>query len=301
MSAKLVGLLFDFILENQSTIALQKPEGNDTLIKSIKLPPDSPKNSLEFIKNFKSLPDFKTKCNFKLKTRLFVPNLHDKNLKNINPEANLAQYVRCCDCNATLLQDIAVQNYDENIILPMYEPLDREALVTQYCEIIKGVEEIPKSNSAANKQDADGGEIISPNQLTKELEATNEFAKFLEAQVGPNKSASNNLKAMIQSFRLKLSVEISNIKIDKAKSLAAKMAHSVSEAENIKAITMMNRRDLGVSEAMTEKDKKKLFETLEKESKVLQHILDDAEKKYHERVNQKFKINLIKTHIDFFL
>jgi len=49
----------------------------------------------------------------------------------------MSQFVRCHTCNATLLQEIAIQNYDENIVLPQYEPLDKESLVTKYCDILR--------------------------------------------------------------------------------------------------------------------------------------------------------------------
>jgi hypothetical protein len=125
MSKKLTGVVLDTIIQNSKLIALQKPETNDALIKVL--------NDIEdgCFKKMRS-SSYEDMWNLKLKTRLFVPNFNHAGNKKYDSDANLAQFVRCKSCNATLIQEIAIQNYDENIVYPVYEPLDKEALVTNY-------------------------------------------------------------------------------------------------------------------------------------------------------------------------
>jgi hypothetical protein len=56
-----------------------------------------------------------------LKTRLFL----SKGEAGGNEEEVLAQYVRCNDCHAILTVDIAVQNFDNNLVLSQYEADDK--------------------------------------------------------------------------------------------------------------------------------------------------------------------------------
>ena len=119
-------------------MALQKPEKNDALVRALQ------GGDPATWKKMRSLPDYQDKINLKLKTRLFLPKFEELRTTQLDSEANLAQFVRCQDCNATLLLEIAVQNYDENIVLPQYEPLDKESLVNQFCEILKSTPIISK-------------------------------------------------------------------------------------------------------------------------------------------------------------
>ena len=61
------------------------------------------------------------------------------------------------------MQDVAVQDYDENIVASQYEPQDKEALVTQFCEILRTVGLINKELlgtrvNKGEKQEAGGGQ-----------------------------------------------------------------------------------------------------------------------------------------------
>ena len=109
-----------------------------------------------------SLPSHDEMVNMKLKTRLFIPDLQEVGRGRRQAEGQLSQYVRCLACHATLLQDIAVQNYDESIVLSQYEPQDKESLVTQYCDILRSVPPINKEllgtgAKGGQPQDAGGG------------------------------------------------------------------------------------------------------------------------------------------------
>ena len=133
MSKRLIGSVLSAVLNSQSRVALQRPPSNDALIKALK---DVQPASFTAMKGL----DENDKINLKLKTRLLLPNLADTNPKQLdNPAALMASFVRCNSCNVTLLQEIAIQNYDESVVVSQYEPLDKEALVSQYSEILKMV------------------------------------------------------------------------------------------------------------------------------------------------------------------
>lgn len=84
------------------------------------------------------------KTTLKLKTRLFVnPDYREGKRFEAQLEESLAQYVRCRRCDAILTQDIAVTNYDASLVLPAYEPQDAQSLVTQYCTVLKAIDENP--------------------------------------------------------------------------------------------------------------------------------------------------------------
>lgn len=48
--------------------------------------------------------------------------------------------MRCNKCQATLDQEIAMQNFDLNIVESQYEPQDKESVMTEYCNILKILE-----------------------------------------------------------------------------------------------------------------------------------------------------------------
>lgn len=57
----------------------------------------------------------------KLKTRLFVSPGFDK-AKPRQKDEILAKFVRCWGCNACMLEEMAVSNYDDNLVINDYEP-----------------------------------------------------------------------------------------------------------------------------------------------------------------------------------
>ena len=70
----------------------------------------------------------------KLKTRLFVAK---QDLAETNEDEVLGQFVRCNDCNAILTEDIAVQNFDTNLVIGEYQSDDKQALVQRYQNLLK--------------------------------------------------------------------------------------------------------------------------------------------------------------------
>ena len=47
-------------------------------------------------------------------------------------------------CNAILLKDIAIQNFDDNMVLSTYDPQDKVSLFNVFCEILVKVPPIDK-------------------------------------------------------------------------------------------------------------------------------------------------------------
>lgn len=92
VSKKLVGNILDGVLSHQRQIALQKPEGNDALIKVLNQAEDGT------FKKLKATPGFDEKINYKLKTRLFVPNFEESGIKQYDSPAHLSAFVRCHTC-----------------------------------------------------------------------------------------------------------------------------------------------------------------------------------------------------------
>lgn len=103
------------------------------------------KNALDSLRNdaVQNSPD--DRIELKLKTRLFV-NYDLKEGKNFHKQIdeNLAKYCRCVTCNAILTVPIAVQNYDEHLVLPQYQPgKDGNRQATQLTAILKGISYYP--------------------------------------------------------------------------------------------------------------------------------------------------------------
>ena len=148
ISKKLIGILFKALGENPKDLAIQVPYKNDPLFKVIAkmdgVDLTQRKPVAPALKVLSEMPSFEDKINLKLKTRLFVQNVQEAGNQQQQVDGQLSQYVRCLTCHATLLQDVAVQNYDENITLDQYEPQDKESLVTQFCEILRTVQPINK-------------------------------------------------------------------------------------------------------------------------------------------------------------
>lgn len=65
----------------------------------------------------------------KLKTRLFVAK---QDIGETNEDEVLGQFVRCNDCDAILTEEIAVQNFDTNLVISEYQSDDKQALVQRY-------------------------------------------------------------------------------------------------------------------------------------------------------------------------
>jgi hypothetical protein len=45
-------------------------------------------------------------------------------------------------CDAILLKDIAIQNFDDNMVLSAYDPQDKVSLFSLFCEILVKVPSI---------------------------------------------------------------------------------------------------------------------------------------------------------------
>ena len=91
----------------------------------------------------------------KLKTRLFVSPGFEKCGPKQKQEI-LSKYVRCLTCNSILLEDMAVSNYDDNLVLDDYEPQDKEGIMSLYCKILKKIDPIDKDLIGSSGEDADG-------------------------------------------------------------------------------------------------------------------------------------------------
>ena len=117
ISKKLIGKIFKALVENQKQLAIQVPAKNDPLYKVIANMEATEGPGNTGLKKLADLDSFEDKINLKLKTRLFVQNVQDAGNQQQQVDGQLSQYVRCLTCHATLLQDVAVQNYDENIVL----------------------------------------------------------------------------------------------------------------------------------------------------------------------------------------
>jgi|TARA_B110000285_G_scaffold104388_1_gene118812 hypothetical protein len=115
-----------------------------------------------------------------------------------------------------LLQDIAVQNYDESIVLSQYEPQDKESLVTQYCDILRSVSPINKELLGAGAkggepQDMNGGQGGDDGGADA---AGNQggIAEFIDSTAtNARRKADYKISDMIQDFKTKLDVEVRNL------------------------------------------------------------------------------------------
>ena len=143
VSKKLIGIVFTALCTHRQELAIRKPDTNDPLYKVIGRMRGN-LSEAEGWQGLRSLPSFDDKINLKLKTRLFVQSVLEASNQQQQADGQLSQYVRCSTCQATLLQDVAVQDYDENIVASQYEPQDKESLVTQFCEILRTVGPINK-------------------------------------------------------------------------------------------------------------------------------------------------------------
>ena len=107
ISKKLVVGIMKIIKNNENSISLQFPASNDPVIKLLS------NIDLDSLSSIEALPDNNDQFILKLKTRLF--NCIGE--AGGNEEEVLAQYVRCYDCQAILTEDIAVQNFDQNLVI----------------------------------------------------------------------------------------------------------------------------------------------------------------------------------------
>lgn len=111
LSKKFIGELFVLIREQPGHFALQTPAENDPLIQITK---DMDQPALDVLSRLSSYSD---KIDLKLKTRLFTSmDFKDGPKYKRQIEERLQQFVRCNKCQATLDQDIAMQNFDLNIV-----------------------------------------------------------------------------------------------------------------------------------------------------------------------------------------
>lgn len=280
VSKKLVGGLVKFISDNKHLVALQRPPDNDNIIKALN--PETQPEVKEIV-SFDRESNYRNKINLKLKSRLFVPK--GQAVKS-GAHHNLSEYVRCNTCNATLLQEIAVQNYNESIILPLYEPLDKEAIVSQYSEIIKQIKDSISKEMGKNQEKLLNIHVDNDGPYKpKELKMTHDFAMFLDKEIQKaSRQQDNNMKFMIQNFKMKLNIQVQSMQVSH-KMDPSKFNNSVDEV-----ISISNPYPEDKIEELKSNEKKKLdyFQNIIKEGRIILGILKQAEDKYQSRVRQKF-------------
>jgi len=218
ISKKLIGILFKALVENPTLLAIQVPSKNDPLFKIINKIEQAGTPNAPGLKKLADLPSFEDKINLKLKTRLFVQNVQEAGNQQQQVDGQLSQYVRCLTCHATLLQDVAVQNYDENIVLDQYEPQDKESLVTQFCEILRTVQPINKEllgtrvNKGEKQEMGAGQGAGNDGGPGSQQNAPGGMADFIESTAtNARRNAEYKISDMIQDFKSKLEVEVGNL------------------------------------------------------------------------------------------
>jgi hypothetical protein len=149
----------------------------------------------------------------------------------------MASFVRCNSCNATLLQEIAIQNYDENVVLPQYEPLDKEALVSQYSEILRMVNKI-KQEVKRNKEEMNTAPDGTEEQNHgPDLAGANALAEFMEeTATAARRSAEYKISDQIQRFREKMSVNVGNM-LSKRTNVKKEKQKGKKQSQEVKLVT----------------------------------------------------------------
>eukprot|EP00347_Sterkiella_histriomuscorum_P003316 403364752 len=119
-----LGKLINILRDNPKQLAQVQPQTNDPLYQLL----DGFKDDIKFLQKSSKYE----KQNFNLKTRLLM--------EDDNPIAS-----RCSHCNVILIQTIAPP--DSVSILEKYNPEDSQSLVVQYCNILKQIQDISKTDS----------------------------------------------------------------------------------------------------------------------------------------------------------
>ena len=133
-------------------------------------------------KNLYFSPSFQALINLrKLKTYDDMINIKINSRIMVQEGKNTSKIVRCLACNATLTEDDAVQNYDDNIVMREYEPQDKEALMTSYCEILRKVEGINKDILGKDPSKEDK-EKEDDNHVSKKRNMSGAILEFIKLQ-----------------------------------------------------------------------------------------------------------------------
>lgn len=192
-----------------------------------------------------------------------------------------SQFVRCLSCQATLTQELAVQNYSECIVLSQYEPEDKQGLMVQYCELLKLID-ISDPNQPKGGQD---GEEQTHNNMYEFIDACENIAK---------KKQKYKLSERIQYFRKKLEGEVQNIQVKEA--LQWTRMNEADEAGQTKNNQM---EWFGVDDSKLDPKQRaqKQEQTIRDTDTAVYELIKQAETKLHQRILQKFNLLLIDNEI----
>lgn len=277
LSKKFIGELFSRIRAQPAAFALQMPEDNDPLIQ---ITNEIDKGALDVLRDLDSYSD---KIDLKLKTRLFISmDFKDGPKYKKQIEERLQQFVRCNQCQATLDQEIAMQNFDLSIVQDQYEPQDKESVMTEYCNILKILESQGGNEKSSKTKDG-------KNQGKKEYD--NMF-DFIEAAA--EKSASQNeLSARIQDFNRKLQIEVQNIQVREVQA-EKKRVEQKGNKEKTDEWDWWGLDDEAIEKGKGLKEKKRARMIKDTDTAVFE-LIKEAEKKVHQRIRQKYNLMLIQT------
>ena len=117
--------MFELMHENKEEITLMNPSSNDQLFRLFG--PEEVKGGVkgginkDFINSLKTYPE---KFKMKIPSRMFVTSS--------NPNVS-----KCKDCQTVLTDDYV--KLESQPIVDQYEPEDKEALVSVYCDILRNM------------------------------------------------------------------------------------------------------------------------------------------------------------------
>lgn len=176
--------------EHWAQLSLMNPAQNDPMYQLMRqLASDS---NAALIREMSEVQGYQETTKFKLPTQLliFMDYKEGQKLEQQTTE-RLSHFVRCLNCDAILTKEIAVQNFDKNLLLSEYQPEDKQSLMFKYCSVLKNIE-------GRSKDD-------------KLMKATN-MTEFFEIAVKQAKAQQNYLlDGQIQEFEKKLQVLVDNM------------------------------------------------------------------------------------------
>jgi len=144
----------------------------------------------------------------KLKTRLLVNHEYKEGKRyEAQLEESLAQYVRCRTCSAILTQDIAVTNYDSNLVLSEYEPQVKQSLATLYSNMLKAID--VDGNPSKEKASGKKKEAAPPMNQNNNYKCIDDYIDA--AKTVARRQQEYLVETQIQDFQKKLHVEVKNI------------------------------------------------------------------------------------------
>jgi len=299
LSKKFIGELLLQIRRHPTAFALQSPPGNDPLIKITGFDEQPDKEAggaprtgdkddginKDALKVLAALPSYRDKIDLKLKTRLFV-NMEFKDGPKYKKQIDekLQQYVRCNRCQATLDQEIAMQNFDLSIVQPQYEPQDKESVMTEYCNILKILENAGGNDKSSKSKDGKA-------QGKKEHQNMLEFIDAAVEQSATIVTSKNELSARIQDFNRKLRIEVQNLQLNAI--LKSKRQQELQEEK--KRVEQKGNKEKTdewdwwrAGEEALVKDKalreKKRARMVKDTDAAVYELIKEAEKKVHQRI-----------------